>query len=100
MSGLEAGPLLAILCGAVAGGGVFLLFIGIRGMQSDDRTTGIPRCQPLLRCVEIGGAAIVERVSAADLVQGRRRKQVEGLRPKSAMECCVSRFRSTEVVLV
>ena len=33
MSGLAAGPLLAILCGAVAGGGVFLLLIGIRGLR-------------------------------------------------------------------
>ena len=33
MSGLTAGPLLAILCGAVAGGGVFLLLIGIRGLR-------------------------------------------------------------------
>jgi Flp pilus assembly protein TadB len=33
VSGPAAGPLLAILCGAVAGGGVFLLFIGLRGLR-------------------------------------------------------------------
>jgi len=71
VSGPAAGPLLAILCGAVAGGGVFLLLIGIRGLRPRPPGTRRNGLEELLRGVFGPRGAVAALIGIAALVATR-----------------------------